>query len=70
MDDDARAARARSLFGDDVFKLALSETLGSINKGLLAATTPEDREQRWQEYHGLKRAVNLLEMWATHKSQK
>lgn len=58
-----RAARAQSALNDEIIEQAFTETLAQINKALLAAKTPEDREQRWQEYHGLKRAWSVLKKW-------
>ena len=63
MDVKAKAARARAALQDEILQLAYKETLDRINRQLLAAKTPEEREQKWQEYHGLKRGWNTLKKW-------
>jgi hypothetical protein len=63
MDAQARAFRANAVINDEILVLAIDETLASINKSLLAAKTAEERDERWHEYHGLKRAWNLLRRW-------
>lgn len=69
MDAKAKAARARSVLNDEILQLAYKETLDRINQQLLAAKTPEDREQRWHEYHALKRAWNTLSKWPLEGEQ-
>lgn len=49
---------------DEIVTEAFEDTLARINKDLLNATTPEDREKRFQEYQGCKRAWVLLKKWA------
>jgi len=63
MDPKAKAARAKSALQDEILQLAYKETLDRINQHLLNAKTPEEREERWHEYHGLKRVWNTLNTW-------
>lgn len=65
----ARAAKARSALNDEIIQMAFKETLEAINRDLLHAKTPEEREQRWQEYHGLKRAWERLRRWPLEAEQ-
>lgn len=69
MDAKAKAARARSVLNDEILQLAYKETLDRINQQLLKAKTPEEREERWQEYHGLTRAWNTLNKWPLEGEQ-
>ena len=64
MTEDEKALRARSIVNDEILTLAIEETLAGINKKLLSAKTPEDREQLFHEYHGLSRAWTKLKAWA------
>lgn len=63
MDAKAKAARAKAALDDEIVQLAFTQTLEALNKALLNAKTPEDREQRWHEYHGLNRAWTTLKTW-------
>lgn len=63
MNPEHKAQRAQAALNDEIVQLAFTETLARINRQLLNAATPEDREARWQEYHGLKRAWNVLKKW-------
>lgn len=63
MDKEAKAARAKAALNDEIVQQAFKETLASLNRQLLNAKTPEEREQKWHEYHGLNRAWNLLQKW-------
>lgn len=65
-----KAARAKSALNDEIVQLAFTETLERINQTLLTAKTPEEREQRWQEYHGLKRAWDHLRKWPFEAEQQ
>ena len=58
------AFAAKRLIEDDTFKAACSKLEARLIKNLLAATTPEDRESKYQEISGLKRLVNDLELTA------
>jgi len=58
-----KAARAKAVLQDEILQLAYKETLERINRQLLAAKTPEEREQWWHQYHGLVRAWNTLNQW-------
>lgn len=64
MIDREQAYAAKRLVTDETFKDAVAESLASLNNQLLSAKTPEDREQKFQEYSGLKRVVNVLEKQA------
>lgn len=63
MDAKAKAYKARAVLQDEIVQEAFKETLNALNQHLLNAKTPEEREQRWHEYHGLKRAWALLQRW-------
>lgn len=63
MTEEEKTVRSRAVLNDEILTLAFEETLAKINKDLLSATTPEDREQSWAEYHGLKRAWEKLKRW-------
>ena len=61
-----RSHAANNVLNDDTFKQALTLTQEQITKELLNAKTPEERENKWQEYHGLERAKNRLAIWASN----
>lgn len=69
MDAKSKAARAKAAINDEIVQLAFTETLEALNKALLRAPTPEEREQKWHEYHGLKRAWNTLKRWPAEASR-
>ncbi len=60
-----RAHAANNTLNDDTLMDALTEVQESIIKALLAAKTPEDREQHYQEWRGINRAKKKLSVWAT-----
>ena len=64
MTDRAEAYAAKRLVSDETFQDAVSKQLASLNKQLLTAKTPEDREKKFQEYDGLRRVKNILEKQA------
>ena len=60
-----RAHQANNVLKDEVFTDALTAIQDSIIKKLLAAKTPEEREQHYQEWSGLSKAKNKLAVWAS-----
>lgn len=62
---DAEVHAARRLVKDETFQKAVAKHLDRLSKQLFAATTPEDREQKFQEHSGLRRVVNDLEVTAS-----
>lgn len=69
MDTKLRAARAKAVLGDEILTHAFEETKARLNKELLNAKTPEEREQKWQEYHALARVWTLLKKWPHEAEQ-
>lgn len=69
MDNKAKAVRAKAALQDEIVHQAFKETLEALNRQLLNAKTPEEREQSWHEYHGLKRAWLLLQKWPFEAEQ-
>ena len=63
-DKTQRAHAANNMLNSEVFTDALTDVQDSIIKKLLAAKTPEDREQHYQEWSGLNKAKNKLAVWA------
>lgn len=55
---------AKRLVEDETFIQAVELQLASLSKQLFAATTPEDRERKFQEHSGLKRVVKDLKKQA------
>lgn len=55
---------AKRLVNDETAKGARDVILGVLVKQLLSATTPEDREQKFQEYKSLERIWGFLEKQA------
>jgi|LGOV01.1.fsa_nt_gb hypothetical protein len=60
-----RTHAANNTLNDETFMGALTFTQEAIIKELLKAKTPEERENKWQEYHALERAKNRLAIWAS-----
>ena len=56
--------RAAALIGEPLYKDAAAFLMERANKELLNATTPEDREAKWREYHALKDVVGQIAKWA------
>lgn len=64
MKDKTKAFAAKRLVGDETFSDAVKTMLDHLNAQLLAATTPEERERKFQEWHGLKRVSETLKILA------
>ena len=60
-----RAHAANNALNDSTLQDALTEVQESIIKQLLTAKTPEEREEHYQEWHGIDRAKKKLAVWAT-----
>lgn len=56
--------RARALKSEPLYEQAAEYLMSRANKDLLNATTPEDREDKWRDYHALKGVVGLIARWA------
>jgi len=72
MDKIARANAADRLLKDETFISAVASIKADMTRELLIAATPEDRESKWQEHHGLIRVERRLTSWAAdvrHKKQ-
>jgi len=65
VDKTQRAHAANNVLNDETFRDALTDVQKSITKNLLNATTQEEREQYYQEWHGIDRAMKLLAGWAS-----
>lgn len=59
-----KAFAAKRLVGDETFSDAVAEILAKLNNQLLNAKTPEEREQKFQEYSGLNRVWSSLKVQA------
>lgn len=63
MQTETKAIKARAALNDEIVVQAFEETLAKINKELLTAQSIAEREERWHQYHALKRAWCLLKRW-------
>lgn len=59
-----QAFAAKRLVDDETFTQAIGVVQARANKDLLTAKTPEEREQKFQEYDALRRVVSFLEKQA------
>ena len=59
-----RAHAANNLLNSEEFMHALTFTQEKITKEILKALTPEERESKWQEHHGLEQVKKRLALWA------
>lgn len=59
-----RNQAARRLLADPSFGEAMDATLETLRSELFDATTPEDREAKFQEHGALMRVRSTLELWA------
>lgn len=59
-----QAFAAKRLVNDETFTSAIDVIQARVNKDLLNAKTPEDREQKFQEYSAIRRVVNDLKKQA------
>lgn len=64
VDKTQRAHAANNVLNNETLMDALTDVQESINKELLNAKTPEEREQKWNEWHGIDRARKKLAGWA------
>lgn len=65
VDKTQRAHAANNVLNNEVIMEALTDAEATITKELLAAPTIEEREQKYQEYCGIKRTRNRLAIWAS-----
>lgn len=63
-DEKDRNARAAALVASPVFAEAVEYLKAAAVKALLSAPTPEEREEKWQEYRALDRVVETARIWA------
>lgn len=64
MDERALYFAAKNIANDETIEQAVKTVLNQINKDLFSATSPEAREDKFQEYKGLERVWKLLGKWA------
>jgi len=60
-----RAHAANNVLESSVMMDSLTSIQDMCIKKLLAAKTPEEREQHYQEWSGVNRAIKNLSVWAT-----
>jgi len=63
-DEIARNQAAQALLQDETITAAFEAVKESLNKDLLNAATPADREEKFHEYQGVERVRHTLVQWA------
>jgi len=64
IDKKQRAHAAHNAMKDETLQNALTSVKETIIGELLRAKTPEEREQKYQEWSGIERAIKRLSTWA------
>lgn len=64
IDKTARNQAAMQIIKDETIMASFEAVQKTLVKELLNATTPEDREAKFQEHQGVRRVLNTLQSWA------
>lgn len=67
---DEMLARARLLRQEPIVLMAVEYLKAQANKDLLLAKTPEEREEKWRDYHAFARVDDLIAKWAAKSETK